>query len=68
MSTTRELLLIPLASVIVIVLACVRQLFRGCPHQELGWPIGGKQHCNTCGAVRTYIMGEKAGPWYRETP
>lgn len=58
-----------IAFVCVVLLTCtwflVRSLFV-CPHEQLGWPIGGKQHCLQCGAVRPYEMGEKPGKWQRE--
>ena len=65
----RDALMLPFALVCVTVLVCLWWLVRSlvtCPHQELGWPIGDKQRCLQCGALRPYVMGERPGQWYRE--
>ena len=51
--------------VLAIMLACVRELFAGCPHQHLAWPQRGVQRCLSCGGWRLYAVGEKPGPWQK---
>jgi hypothetical protein len=62
---TQTIVAIVTLLVLAIVLQCLRWATT-CKHQELGWPIGDKQRCLQCGAVRPYRMGEKPGEWQRE--
>ena len=60
----RDLVGLSLVVVLVIIIACLRDL-RGCKHQQLGFPISGRQRCNDCGSWRFATWGAKPSQWYR---
>ena len=53
-----------LVMVLVIILKCLWDL-RACKHQQLGFPISGRQLCLQCGKYRFYTIGERpSSKWY----
>jgi hypothetical protein len=59
-----NLVVLSLVVVLVIMVACLRDL-RSCKHHQLGFPINGRQHCNDCKSWRFANWGAKPSQWYR---
>ena len=59
-----DFVVLSLVVVLVIILACLRDL-RGCRHHLVGNPMSGRQRCNTCGSWRFANWGAKPSQWYR---